>query len=361
MGNFVSFRTAFILPILLVICHYIATYLLFLDLNKRVYNHAPGTCSQVAGIEHGAEDVEIIDETCVIISTGCKKFPNEELENTTGRIYVYNISARSAWELKLSSKNLRYSNFYPHGISFWKEKSQSRLFVVNHRIKRETVEVFIYDHAKKQLNHSKTVKSPLFNALESVVALSKETFYAINSHFFRKNFGRGLEMFLALPFGNIVHFDGKKSRVIQNWLATPSGIALDVSKKWLYVSLLTKSCIVIYRIEQDYNLTQHSIINLASAPDNIFVDRFTADLYVATHAVKMRKFRHEFHPKTSYSPSQVLKIHGRPSKGNWSIVELYANDGATISSASVAVRIKDKLIIGSTFDKMIACDIDFLP
>ncbi len=46
-------------------------------------------------------------------------------------------------------------------------------------------------------------------------------------------------------------------------------------------------------------------IALNTSPDNIFVDPYTADLYVGCHPVKSRLFRHESAPKSIYTPSQV--------------------------------------------------------
>lgn len=42
-----------------------------LDLNKRVYNHIPGPCRTLQGIDQGAEDMELLaDGTVVITSVG---------------------------------------------------------------------------------------------------------------------------------------------------------------------------------------------------------------------------------------------------------------------------------------------------
>ena len=53
----------------------------------------------------------------------------------------------------------------------------------------------------------------------------------------------------------------------------------------------------------------------------------------------------------------MLKLRGRPAK-EWSISEIYANDGATLSGSSVAVKVKDTLLIGSIHDKMLNCDLE---
>lgn len=275
-------------------------------------------------------------------------------------MFVYNVSARTAWELKLHSKTLSTKNFHPHGLCVFTQKNgQKTVFVINHRRKGDSVEAFTFDEKEKQLNHARTIKSPTFQSLEDLVCLTNEKFFAVNTHYFKDEYLRHVELYFALPLGNLVYFDGKKSRIVKRWIPSPTGIALDISKKWMYVSSLTREKIIVYRIETDYNLTEHSTIQLYGSPDNIFVDPYSADLFVAVHPIKIRKFRHDSDPKNIYSPSQVLKLHGRPNKGNWTITQIYANDGAMLSSASVCVKIKDKLLIGSTHDKLLSCDIDY--
>lgn len=49
---------------------------------------------------------------------------NTELQNATGKMYVYNATARTAWELQMESKTLTTKNFSPQGISVWEEKGE---------------------------------------------------------------------------------------------------------------------------------------------------------------------------------------------------------------------------------------------
>ena len=51
-----------------------------------------------------------------------KTFPGLSSQiDIVGRMYLYNVTAKTAWELKLDSKKLNARNFFPHGISIYKE------------------------------------------------------------------------------------------------------------------------------------------------------------------------------------------------------------------------------------------------
>lgn len=69
------------------------------------------------------------------------------------------------------------------------------------------------------------------SSLDDIAVVSKDRFYVTNMHFFKDANLRTAELYLALPFGNIVYFDGQKSRMVDQWVATPTGIAVDKSRK----------------------------------------------------------------------------------------------------------------------------------
>lgn len=95
---------------------------------------------------------------------GLRFYNTSDLNDTKGAVFSYNITGKSAWELKIDSKTLKPTTFNPHGISVWEQGNQITIFVVNHRPKSDTVEVFRYKDAIKEkiLVHLRTVRSPLF-------------------------------------------------------------------------------------------------------------------------------------------------------------------------------------------------------
>ena len=308
-------------------------------------------------------DMELLPNGNAIVSTGTRFYNSTDFEDKAhevkGAIYLYNATAKTAWELKLDSKTLTGRNFNPHGLSVLVTQHSITVFVVNHRRKADSVEVFRLKDGEKDkvLTHVRTVKSPLFYNLHDVLAVSKDKFYATRFHYFREERLQNFELYFSLRLGSILFFDGKNASSVRDYVATPSGLALDKSKKYIYVSSLTEEKILVMKKEDDDSLTLHSQIPLYTSPQHISVDPFTADLYVACHPVKSRMFRHTAFPKTIYSPSQVLKMHGRPGK-NWTITGVYTNDGATLSASSSVLKFRDKLMIGSLHDKMLSCELE---
>lgn len=99
-------------------------------------------------------------------------------------------------------------------------------------------------------------------------------------------------------------------------------------------------------------------IPLGSSPDNVVQDRSNGDLWVGCHPIKFRLFSHLHRPKSMISPSQILRIRGRVSrKQQWTIMEPYASDGASLSGSTVAIRYNQHLLIGSMHDKLLKCDL----
>lgn len=121
-------------------------------------------------------------------------------------------------------------------------------------------------------------------------------------------------------------------------------------------------------------------IELATSPDNLWVESTTGDIYVGTHPIKFRYWLYEGKPKTLMSPSQVgwsnVQLHRR---SNWlignllqvlrlsgkvntktpmDITQVFASDGATLSASSVAVRFKNQILIGSVHSRLLICNLD---
>uniref|UniRef100_A0A914W4I2 Paraoxonase n=1 Tax=Plectus sambesii TaxID=2011161 RepID=A0A914W4I2_9BILA len=349
--------------LLSVLCYQLVQFIMYMDLNKRVYNHVPGECNNIASMDNGAVDMQLLSQSSgvLLVSAGLRLY-NTSYSNKTGAIYAYNITSRTSWEVTLDSKTLSKKNFNPHGISVWENRQgKITIFVVNHRNKKaDTVEIFKYQETEreKKLVHLKTVKSPLLTNLRDVAAVGPEKFYATSYHYFNNPTMQSVEVMLGLRLGSVLYFDGSNTTYAHRWIGSPTGIALDKSKKYIYVASFTEGKIYVFTLEKDGNLTMKGEIELKTSPYNIVVDDLTSDLYVGCQPVKMRFFRHEASPKEYYAPSQIIKVHGRPTTMKWTFSEVFANDGATISGATVGVRYKNMLLIGSAFNSMLACNLD---
>lgn len=72
-------------------------------------------------------------------------------------------------------------------------------------------------------------------SLDDIVAVSKNTFYVTNLHYFKDPRMKNLEFYLRLKLGNIVYFDGKNAKMVDQFVPAPTGIALDKSKRYAIV------------------------------------------------------------------------------------------------------------------------------
>ncbi len=55
---------------------------------------------------------------------------------------------------------------------------------------------------------------------------------------------------------------------------------------------------------------------------------------------------------------QVLKVSARDGRFSQpTITQVYANDGATVSGTSVAMRFSSTVIIGSLYSRLISCEL----
>ena len=88
-------------------------------------------------------------------------------------------------------------------------------------------------------------------------------------------------------------------------------------------------------------------LNLQSGLDNIHVDD-EDNLWIAAHP-KVLKFIGHAKDSINKSPSQVFKL--TPASGtNYTIEEIYLNEGEQLSGSSVAVHYKSDLFVGVVFD-----------
>ena len=98
--------------------------------------------------------------------------------------------------------------------------------------------------------------------------------------------------------------------------------------------------------------------------DNINVDPVTGDLWLAGIPKQMELVLHSFN--LSYPcPSQVITVRlGEPSTSgtaysNIEIREVYMNDGRELASATAAAVHKGRLLVGSLFNNLLYCDLNY--
>jgi len=249
--------------------------------------------------------------------------------------------------------------FNPHGLSTYIDNSgQISVYVINHLPDGDTIERFTFEKEKKSLTHTRTIKHPLIYSANNLIVVGLDKFYVTNDRYFKHDLLFKLEVAAMAALGNIVYYDGKEARVVDQWLLSPNGINVDKSRKNLYVSLIWSKAVRIYDIQKDMNITFKRDIKMHTATDNLFVEPDTGDIWSGCHPVLIEIIKYLDHPKTGKAPSQVVRIRLAKKEGEPDYVsEPYSNDGSILSATSAAVRYQNHILIGTVGHKLLLCDI----
>ncbi|XP_046584014.1 serum paraoxonase/arylesterase 1-like [Haliotis rubra] len=340
-----------------------------LDYHKHIFNHYPGPCHQVQGMGIGSEDMHLIDNGTVFISSGYRlqgnspaydKFYSEN--NVTGRIYLFDMNnpKKEVQEMSLTStKEFDKERFQPHGISAWEDKKTGKLYLyaVNHeRDGEEKIEKFLVSVAKLSLQHLKSYfGDPTIRKMNDVVATGDDSFYFTNSHTFGSNAGLLLELISLMALSDVGVHDGKGYRTVADGISVANGIQMSRDGKYVFVAGSMGHDLKIYERRNDNSLTLKQSYVFHSFPDNIMEDPVSGDLYIAFHPIGHLLFHH-FVDHSLEAPSQVLQVKLKEGTVS-SVTELFVDDGHLVSGSSVAVVYKKKMLIGSVINKLVYCDV----
>jgi len=165
------------------------------------------------------------------------------------------------------------------------------------------------------------------------------------------------ELTFKLPLGSVVFFDGKEAKEVLTGLKGPNGIALSLDKKQLYLALNMAEEFRIYDIQSDNSLKLRQTFHLFTGVDNLNVDDEGA-IWIGAHPILYQLFQYIQDTEKNLAPSQILKIKFDKNKSeNPQITEVFADTGTMLKGSSAAVRYKDRLLIGSVFDKLLLCEL----
>ncbi|CDR46380.1 hypothetical protein NBRC10512_001575 [Rhodotorula toruloides] len=165
--------------------------------------------------------------------------------------------------------------FHPLGIEVERtEEGEDRLFVVNHRANRSTIEIFTLSRSPANSDplaftatHLATLSHPSFTgAPNSLAAYSSNSFFLSHDHRFNRRsslvFARlanAVETIFALPLSGVdfVRFDlprhGQEAKVeverVISGVAFANGLALSPAKDTLVVASTTRRQLLFYRID----------------------------------------------------------------------------------------------------------------
>ncbi|XP_077996149.1 serum paraoxonase/lactonase 3-like [Glandiceps talaboti] len=357
-----------LLVIVAVIGTHIAKMIYSMGYHKTIYNHEPGPCRLVPGIDAGSEDITVTKNGIAFISSGLRikidvhLDPSRGIPNIRGRIFLFDFNhpEKNSVELPLNGDFDR-DNFYPHGISVYEnpKTGEVRLFAVNHHISnQERIEIFRFDEKTTSLNHLKTVTGEYISSVNDIVAIGPEAFYFTNDMYFTGKKGKTFEQLSAVEWGSLGVYD-TTDRLVSSGYAIPNGINVSPDGRYVYVASSMKGQVLVFERTADNSLKRVQTINVGTGVDNIEVDLTTGDLWLGCHPV--------FHMLQSHTTniskpagSQVLRVRLNSKSAPYTdvdIKEVFMNDGSLLSGGSVARFYDNKLLIGTVWDKTAFCEI----
>jgi len=247
--------------------------------------------------------------------------------------------------------------FRPHGMSLVVSSDGSRtLFVINHASPLgEAIEVFEKQPGQDLFAHIDSLSDETLVEPNDIVGVGRRQFYVANDSGASNSLEQAAEMLFAIGLSPLTWFDGKSFTIPVDKLKSSGGINVNLSTRQLYVGETMGKSIRVYQLDEANNVSGlHSTIVLDTAPDNISVAP-DGTIWVANHMNTLALVRH-FTDASSIAPTQVQII--RAAGDGWAEAQtIYENTGDEISAGSVAVPLRDKLVIGSITDpKILVCD-----
>ncbi|XP_052721229.1 serum paraoxonase/arylesterase 1-like isoform X2 [Crassostrea angulata] len=348
---------------------YIFKMVLFLDYHKTVWNHRPGKCHIVEGIDHGSEDMQTTKSGLTFITSGIdgpfftsamKEYHKKN--NARGRIMLFNLEkpADGVRELMIVGNQFSYEDFAPHGISVLEEKDKIFLFVVVHRAEEDTVEKFEFLEKTLELKHLKTYKGTLVHLLNDVAATGHETFYTTEFGYYRNYIGHILEQFIGLSYGHLLYYDGRDFIPVSEPTYMVNGITLSKDGRHVYTVSSPGKKFIVYKREANNRLTKMNEVELYTIPDNPTIDPVTGDVLLGCHPIGIKIAKHLNDPGNESTPSQVLMLHMDKSGTNVTGITELLSDNLELYGSTTATLYKKRMLVGTVCHKMMYCEVNML-
>lgn len=316
---------------------------------RTIQPHFAGSTKTIRNIV-GSEDLEYSPaQRYLFISSDSR--PERPGEPTPGgAVFGWALADASSQPTNLTTGWRPGFEFHPHGMAFWDLPGRTRLWVINHRKDETSVEVFAYEGGK--LTFERSLRDPLLATANDLVAFDERRFYVTSDHGSASHAAGKLEDYTRQGRGYVSLFDGKGFSVKADRIQYANGIVLsappsDPKAKVLVASMLGKRIRIFDRDPATNDLTPSGEVPLDGGPDNITRDEEGA-IWVGAHP-KLFALKAMSDDRRKRAPALILKVTGIAS-GTPMVEEIMQDDGSTIAAASVALRLGDRLILGSVFD-----------
>ena len=337
-----NFKKRFFYAILFLIVLFVANIFISTGYFKTIENKFEGNIIKKVNLP-GAEDIIVIkqDSFAIVSSTKGRALP--KINKETGGLYFIDLKKRN-FEPILLTDNFQ-KPFAPHGISIYKKDNIYTIAAINHTDKGEFIEIFTLNN--KILSHKKTLKNELIFSPNDIVLLDENRFYFTNDHKYKKGLMRLAEDYLGLAIANVIYYDGSNYIEVADGIAYANGINFNAKRNLLFVASPRDFLVKVYKKNNDNSLSFIEDIDCKTGVDNIAFDH-DDNLWIGCHP-NLLHFAAYAKGKEKISPSEIIKINYK-AKGNYSIEQIYMEDGNQMSASTVAATFKNLILVGNVMD-----------
>ncbi|KAJ8028761.1 Serum paraoxonase/arylesterase 2 [Holothuria leucospilota] len=334
---------------------------------KKGFIHHPGPCRNVLPIETGSEDIALAANGIAFISSGlkvgryCEPSCDPRISEYVGRIYKFDFNMPNEDAVAVNLPDELGEYFSPHGMDLWQDpdSGEIRLFVVNHRLEEEAVEILKYNQKSNSFSLVKSVRHELFTSVNDVVAVGPDSFYAANDAYITGCW-RMMEAVLGLPWCTVVYYDGETAKIVEKGEGFNS-LAISKGGRFVFLSVPFDQQVNIYKRDQkDGSLKLTRSIEVGCMIDNVFIDHTTGDVWSGCH-LSSNLFGQHVADIDMKAPSQVIRVHPKgPADDPFSTYQLFSpfgDDGELVSASSSVALYKNKILIGTVLHKAAFCEI----
>ena len=292
----------------------------------------------------GAEDIMVIPENGYALVSASPRRESLEEQQKTGGLYLMDLKSDS-YQVKPLTTDFK-KPFAPHGISMFKKDSTYTVMVVNHTTKRHSFEIFKLQDSV--LTYERSITNSALVSPNDIVMIDEQRFYFTNDHKNIDGVGRLLEDYAGLAVSNVMYFDGEDYIEVATGIGYANGINYDKDRKLLFVAAPRSFEVKVYAVNENGSLDFIEDIDCNTGVDNIEFDA-EGNLWIGSHP-NLIAFSSYADGNNKISPSEIIKIQYRGT-GNYTIEQVYLNDGSEMSASTVAVPYKDLIVIGNVMDE----------
>ncbi|KAJ5632985.1 hypothetical protein N7490_009324 [Penicillium lividum] len=277
------------------------------------------------------------------------------------------------------SKRLAFTNFegsfVTHGIDVIEDPMQQDavyIFAVNHLPNpiyfetseppektpkaRSQIELFRHVLQSDSVQHVRSILHPLVNTPNDLYAVSPDSFYVTNDHFYRDGTMRLMEdLYTRAKWSTIIHVQlatlktkdatvGIEASVAHSGLWNNNGLGHGRTKNEVVISSALGGELYLADRHTNNTLSIHTTIPFDTVTDNpsYYSDPYRTDSDDASGIVVAGISEHLKLVKTAKDPNGLDPVqvwYARPRAGTWEKKLLFEDDGSRIRTASAAVLV----------------------